>query len=68
MNLFGEVSSVMFIRATLKRQLPWSNAAWYATDLEIYIRVLQNGFVFLDEEVLAYFPVIRQLWCIRSEM
>ena len=49
----------MFKRDTLQRQLPWSNAAGYATDLEMYIRVLQNGSVFLDEEVLVFrFPVV----------
>ena len=66
-NLFGEVSSVMFKRDTLQRQLPWSNAAGYATDLEMYIRVLQNGSVLLDEEVLAQFRVTRQSWSYQTK-
>lgn len=66
-NLFGEVSSVMFRRDALQRQLPWPNTGGYATDLQMYIKVLQNGSVFLDEEVLAQFRVTRQSWSYRSK-
>jgi len=66
-NLFGEVSCVMFRRDALQRQLPWPNAGGYATDLEMYIKVLQHGRVFLDKEVLAQFRVTRQSWSYKSK-
>ena len=61
-NPFGEPSAILFHRSTLQSLLPLSEDTGYATDLAIYIRVLQFGDAYMDNEVVAKFRITNQAW------
>jgi len=61
-NLFGEPSAIMFRRSIVQAYLPWPDDTGYATDLFMYIRVLQDGDVYLDNEVVAKYRITNKTW------
>lgn len=65
-NPFGEPSALMFRRVHLQSLLPWPDGRGYATDLAMYVRILQSGDVYLDNQVVAKFRISHKTWSFNS--
>jgi len=61
-NLYGEVSALLFRAPVLQSNLPWPDDAGYATDLAMYLKVLRHGDVYFDHEPLSQFRVTKSSW------
>lgn len=65
-NLFGEVSAVLFRTESVQSELPWPDQAGYATDLAMYIKLLQSCAVYCDREVVCEFRVSTTAWSFKA--
>lgn len=59
-NLLGEPSNVTFRTKSFSENLPWSDESPYCLDLSLYAKVLNKGFVLIDNKVHSEFRVHAQ--------
>jgi hypothetical protein len=59
-NILGEPSNVTFRTQTFSRALPWSDEYPYCLDLSLYIEVLRDELVLLDDNLHSEFRVHRK--------
>lgn len=61
-NLFGEPATVLLHRETALRAGGFDPAWRFATDLDLWVRILQHGKLFADSAALCAFRVSTQSW------
>ena len=59
-NLLGEPSNVTFRTKTFSNALPWSDEFPLCLDLSLYIKVLNNGLVMMDNTLHSEFRVHKE--------
>lgn len=61
-NPFGEAAAVLLQGDIIRKSLPWSDKHPYMIDVEMWLRILEQGDLFAIPETLAEFTVATNSW------